>query len=210
MAELVHLLLLATPLSGDVTLPGGHTYQMFSVNNGSVYVRDVGVRWQHFVTERGSISMDVSYDKIVIDIPAKWVSIPRDILNLRDVYEAYHSVRRSKAQLRKWESSDDAERTRMVIALAGTTENIVDIWKKYFVNARVTNPRKQSKRDMIRDIQELVFELRRRKGEDLSDPFDVERKRAQQYEEWKKNVRENQQKHHIRSTANEFIKSLNC
>ena len=184
-------------------------HQMFAVNNGSVYVRDVGVRWQHFVTERGSISMDVSYDKIVIDIPAKWVSIPRDILNLRDVYEAYHSVRRSKAQLRKWESSDDEARTRMVIALAGTTEKIVDIWKKYFVNARVPNPRKQSKRDMIRDIQELAFELRHRKGEDLSDPFDVERKRAQQYEEWKKNVRRIS-KSIMCSTANEFIKSLNC
>ena len=61
---------------------------------------------------------------------------------------------------------------------------------------------------MIRDIQELVFELRRRKGEDLSDPFDVERKRAQQCEEWKrpwgrigKTI--------MCSTANEFIKSLN-
>ena len=73
------------------------------------------------------------------------------------------------------------------------------------------NPRKQSKRDMIRDIQELAFELRRRKGEDLSGPFDVERKRAQQYEEWQKYVRENQQKHHVQSTgANEFFKSLNC
>lgn len=156
-------------------MPGVHTYQMFAVNSGGVYVRDIGVRWQHFVTERGSILMDVSYDKIVIDIPAKWVSAPRDILNLRDVYEAYHSERRRKEQLRKRESSDDAERTRMVIALAGATEKIVDIWKKYFVNARVPNPRKQSKRDMIRDIQELVFELWRRKGEDLSDPFDAEK-----------------------------------
>lgn len=95
---------------------------MFAVNNGGVYVRDVGVRWQQFVTERGSLSMEVSYDKIIIVIPAKWVSKPRDILNLRDVYEAYHSVRRSKVRQRKWKSSDDAARTRMVIALAGTAE----------------------------------------------------------------------------------------
>ena len=123
---------------------------------------------QRFETGRHSLAREVTYDSIIIDHRDSNARrfgpiLPRvNILNKMQMF-----LQATQLKPRHWAGCSEEERTMKMIDMAGNKDKIVELWTIYFENRDVRNPKGQTKKDMVTDLQELAFEMRRRNGENL-------------------------------------------